>query len=242
MADNDLDNLFDLNPEEIFQAEAFDDIKYKSFYFIESIDRQGAADYSKILEKALEQNVSSGESNRVMYQILVFWMLRLKIFGFECLSTEDKSDLFKNNTANILEGELDLKGAILRYIDIFESGAAVKEETKSFINSLISSPELLGSNLGSFRKNNFQPTVSNWLRQYQYSINKRGVNINPAAFDVVNFINSDVNVKYLTPQELEILKRLLELYNWLVSPIIYSDNKMAERQTSYIQSQGMRRV
>ena len=238
MADIYLDNFPSFDLREIFNPGVFDDIKYQSFYFIECIDRDGAARYAGMLEKALQEVSVQTEEQGLMNEILIFWMLRLKLFGFESLSDQEKTDLFKKYIIDILKNELDLKGAIFRYIDIFESGSVVTQQTKDFITSLSGCQVALGSNEDTFKKVNFVPTISRWLKQYQQSINKRGMNLKPAAFDLVNFVDNDPYVKYLNPDELEILKRLLELYNWLLNPIIYVDKKSPEEpRGSYINSQ-----
>ncbi len=237
MTDINLKRLTSVDPSEIFQTEIFENIKYTSFYFIESIDHEGAANFANILEKALGQNASNNLDSNVKYKILKFWVLRLKLFGFECLDTRERINLFKTNIVDILSNDLDFKEAVFRYIDVFETPSLVIEITKGYINALASSQIILGEGVAKFQKDDFQPTVSNWLKQYQYSINQKATNLKPSAFEVINFLNKDTNVKYLSHSERKILNSLLELYNWLISPLVYVDSKSSIQESQYISRQ-----
>ena len=131
-----------------------------------------------------------------------------------------------------------MKGAIFKYIDFYQYDKIIKEDAKIYITALNSSSEFLGSNISQFQQNNFRPTVSNWLKEYQIVINTlNSGNIQAGAFHIVKFMDTNKYIKYLKTDEQKNLRELLDLYNWLLNPIIYSDDEKIEQPSSYIQSQ-----
>lgn len=217
-----LDNF---RPEDVYYADNFHAIKYAAYYFIDNFDEDGAAVFAEKLAKIVSSLSPTDASQRAVAEILTYWFLRLKVFSFRILPSGEQNELLKTYIVSILENHLNLRQTLFKMIDIFSSGAIIQDLTKNFVSVLTGSVAILGSNSQAFDKNNFKPSVTNWLKEYQSVLRSLGGNVKlqPGAFHNVKFLDTNQYVKLLTAEEKEILKSLLDLYNWLLDPIVYDD-------------------
>lgn len=222
-----LDNL---SPESIYSEDNFNAVKYAAFYYIDSLDDEGAMLYANKLEQVIAALKPQGQNQQEIADTLVFWFLRLKLFCFRILPSHEQNELFKKYVTVVFKHNLDLRQAIFKYIDIFGTGSVIESLTGGFLSSLTNSDGMLGKNRDSFDTNGFRPTVANWLKEYQAVLNTMGggMKLMPGAFHIVKFMDTNQYIKFLVEDEKEILKNVLDLYNWLLSPVVYSDDKQTE--------------
>jgi|GEM_PF-3819123 len=231
MEEEDIQTNTDINqldPRSIFDEEVFEGIKYHAYIFIDNKDYDGAVAFANQLQKLLFGIRPSDSKEKSLYNILEYWVLRLKLFGFDNLDVKTQTDLLKNNIVKMLKNGLDVRSVLFDSIDRYQSSGIITDITKGYLNTLLNSSQGLGES-EEFKKKGFSATVSNWLRQYQESINKRGGETQPGRFDIINFMNISKLTQAINIEDKEVLKNLLDLYNWLLSPIVYvEDQKMAQ--------------
>ena len=212
-------NLDELSAAEIFERENFEAIKYAAYNYIDSLDWDNAIQFSIKLERKLA-GVSPGSREGVnFYNILVFWILRLRLFAFRSLPIQDRFDLMHNNTVKMLASGLDVKGYVSKALDFYGSQEALQKEIDGVVNALNTSAERLGANV---RDPNFKPTLANWIKEYRATLFAGGTTRPEAGgFHIVKFIDSNPYVKTLDKKEVEILRQALDLLNLLTDPITY---------------------
>ncbi len=231
------EDLKNLNASSILDEENFEAIKYRACDYIDSLDWDGAVSFARTLEEKLERLQLDNSEEQIGLNVLRFWVLKLRLFSFSNLSVLEQKDLLKDHAAFIIQSGLDLNRVITRYFSFFASEKIIKEESKSLIFALNNNKENLGTQIDEFQKFNFRPTVGNWIREYQTVFKSSAdMNMEPGAFHIVKFLDTNSYVKYLTSEEKDVLKELLELYNWLSSPIAYVEERQAAKKetTPYI--------
>jgi hypothetical protein len=212
-----------LSPASILVPEKFEDLKYAGYYFIEIADHAAAAELSLQLESILGKAQIATAHDQYLLGWVMFWMLRLRLFGFSALTLGQQTDVFKKYAVQIAFYELDPVAAAISYFDLFSGPKQADEATKSYINALLSDTGVIGSKLEEFQKRNFKPTVAGWVSEYQATLSQRKVNVLPAAFDIVKFLDTNPNVRGLSAGEREQLRAILTFYNWLLGPIVYQE-------------------
>lgn len=209
-----------IQPAQIFEEQFFSAIKDEADGLIESLEYDGAADFSRQLEGILA-SVSPDDSNVLEYNILLYWMYRLKLFAFSVLKPKEKDEIFKNEIVTILSLGLDVKDFLSETINFYDSTLVIESITKGYLTSLLSSVAVLGEKSIKRKNVNFKPTVGNWISQYQASFVGRGNKIDsPGTFHIVNFFNTNEFARVLDEAEKKLLRELLELYDWLLKPVI----------------------
>jgi hypothetical protein len=202
----------------LLTGDNFEAVKYQAYSLIDNLDFDGALKYANLLEKKI---TGYEPQNANHYNILWFWVNRLKLFAFSSLSINEQGDLLKNNVLKILQGDLDIKLVLYNFLIHFQSDDIILEYAKSFLSNMIKGQELLGADSDRFVRLNFNPTVENWCKEYISALNTefRGAKIDPGAFNIVKFLDSNKYVKCLSKEEVKVLKDLLDLCNWLLSPL-----------------------
>ncbi len=231
-------NLKDLDPASIFELDNFESIKYYACDCIDSLDWDECLAIANILNSKLTQaSVRSKEDQYTAY-VLRFWVLKLKLFAFATLPESEKLSLIKDSVAEMYGYGLDVQGVINDYVGFFGSPEAIQKETKSFVQALSGSQKILASDLKRFQGINFKPTVANWIKEYQTVLRPAtGMKLEPGAFHIVKFMDSNQFAKMLSQEDQLILRELLDLYNWLLNPKIYSSNNRVGDSQSYTNTQ-----
>jgi hypothetical protein len=233
-------NVDRLQPWDLFEPANFTSIKHLAYKLIDSLDFDGAVEFGKKLEAKLEQIEPDDKKEAYLKEILNYWVLRLKLFGLSNLTTQEADDLFKKHLLQILTNNFDVRKALLKSIDVFDTGQVVKDQVRIYLDALRNNQEILGSNEQLLKTNNFKPTLSFWIKEYQTILGTmRNAKSEPGTFHILKFLDTNQNTKLLNDDEKEILISLLDLYNWLLAPVIYADSSgQQEEQTSpYITQQ-----
>lgn len=239
MSDSDLVN-YNLNQKvfnwqsltvsNLLSADGASQLKEQAFEIIEADDRDVAVSLSNNLEALIGKASPANIEESASLDVVIFWFLKLRLFAFRNLSLSEQLEFLKKYTVLTLSDGLDLQNVIFKYIDIFASGQTILPLTKQFANSMVSSKALLGEPKAF--TNNFIPTLANWLSEYQASLNRRKNNSTPAVFDILTFIDTNANVKLLTEFQKEVLRALLNLYNFLLSPVVFVDESKQKKVVS----------
>lgn len=241
--------LQELSPQDLLFPENFESVKYKAYSFLESYDSNGAMYFAQSLERLLDGLGSNDEQERYVYKIFTYWVLRLRVFSFRRLKEQEKIKLFKEQTLKIISLGLDLKNAVKQYLEGLYSESVVEKIVRNFKVALEDNSKFFGLNFTKSKVgDNFKPTVANWLKEYQSVLKPSGgMKLEPGSFHIVKFMNTNPYVKFLTEDEKQILRDLLDLYNWLLSPIVYADSREPAKQViqtmqnvPYMVSQKMR--
>lgn len=242
-SNNNVD-LQSLNPIEILLPENFSAIKFTAYNLIDIKDFDGCISFSRKLDELLSATHSKTENDKYLKDILEYWSLRLKLSALHNLTAAEKAGLFKNKCKEILWNDLDVKQYILSYLGFYNSQDIIAEESKIFLQALLDNQEMIGlTNEVEFSRRAYKPTIANWLKEYQNIINQTGNSTRkPGAFHVAKFMDSNPYIGLLTSEEREILKSLIDLYNWLTFLIFSRDGKnvITQRQINdlpYMSSQ-----
>src|SRR3989344_2810401 len=221
-----------LSAPQILAAENFSAVKSEAYTLMDNLDWDGALDFGRKLENKMRQFTPGNPDEKYWYGIAKFWVYRLKLFTFVNLNPAERQDLVQNHAVEIFKNGLDLKSYVFRYIDFFDSRTIIEQEIKSLVFSLQNNKELLGDRQ-VLKQVNFLPTISDWIVQYQTSINKRGlVKIKPGVFEITSFLNTSQYIKYLSAEEKALLKSVLDFYNWLQNPIVFTESAQPAYMTT----------
>jgi hypothetical protein len=232
-----------VDPADLLLPENLQSLKYTAYNLIEYLDWDGASVFATELKRKLSQISPKDLNEKNGLRVLSFWLLRLKLFSYGNLKSNEKSELFKENFVEALQEGLDIKKSVIRYLDIYDSPKIIFEETSYLASLLNSSPELLGDTY-AFSAGEFKQTVANWIKEYQPMVKVASeMQQSPGTFHIIKFMDSNKYVKLLSAEERDVLKELLDFYNFLLSPITYIDVKSAEADSApsipYMSSQRM---
>ena len=231
--------LQNLETPKILAQENFEAIKFRACDYIDVLDWDNAVVFSDILEEKLKQVQVENKQDQLYRTILWFWVFKLKMFAFNNLSSSERINLLKEYLATMFSLGLDVKGYIQDALGVYGSLKPIQDDAQNLIIALTKSNERLGSNVEAFKNKNFLPTVANWLKEYQGVLGseKVGSNNEAGAFHILKFLDNSPFVKFLSIPEKEVLRSILDLYNWLLSPVSYNHEKEKKSATPYMQSQ-----
>jgi len=212
-----------IGPQQLLELQYFEQVKYQAHYLIESFEFDGAAEFAHDLEAVLRQVRPTIETNP-RFKILVSWLYRLKLFALSSLPVPEQLAIFKEDAVSIISSGLDVKEAVLNALDYLSTGIIFEEFTKAYLNALVSNKTMLGEDSIKKAGVDFRPTVGGWIQEYQQVIGVQSmIAEKPGTFHIIKFVDNNNFVKYLTALERNVLKSILELYNWLMHPIILVD-------------------
>ncbi len=224
--------LKDIEPSKVFELEIFTKIKYEAAALIDNQEKDGAAEYARYLVNVLENVEPRNNKQFEIYNVLFFWLYRLKIFAFSSLSLQEQLDIFKHEIVQIFLLKLDLVETVSESLKILSGSDFLEKRTKDYMLALIDSD----ATLGNFKEGNFNGQVKSWLAEYRQSMAKKGSGMSDfGAFHILNFFNSSKYTKGLKEGEKEVLKSVFELFNWLNEPIIYAQQRsVSSAKSSYV--------
>ncbi len=232
-------NINSISSLDLYNPDVFEAIKYQACNLVDSLDWDNALKYANQLEEKISGIKPKNNNQQSIHIALQFWILRLRLFSYGSLSAQDKTDFIKKELGRMLSLGLDVKRSMVKYLDFYGSIGLLQKESEGIAYAITNSEEVFGKNIQGFQNANFKPTIANWVKEYQSILkSSSGVKIQPGAFHIVKFIGSNPYVKYLDQEEREILKEILDLYNWLLSPVIYdSGTKNSSQSQPYTNQQ-----
>lgn len=112
--------------------------------------------------------------------------------------------------------QIDVKASVKRWLDVYENRFIVdKEARREFTNAMEKNDEMIGNKSITVDNKKFPPTLESWLSAYNSFARlakERG------KLEQYNFINSNPDVRQLPKSQVELLQRVLDLYDWLLFP------------------------
>ncbi len=226
--------LNSLQPANIFEPEVFSQIKYQAYFLMENKDIDEAANFARDLQNILSETNPQNEKENNQLNVLFFFLYRLKLFAFPNLNQQEQVDIFKHEILPIMSFKLDIKEAILNYTKVLNDPENFKKVTQNFLFALTENDSMLGDSK-NFAKVKFSGKIKDWLMEYRQSLASKGAEIQDfGTFHVLNFLNTNQNVKFLSKEEIETLKELFELYNWLNDPIVYIEKENTQSVSNFL--------
>lgn len=230
-------NIGDLDAQDLMVPENFESIKYAAYNIIDEFQRDRALIFANKLELLVKGLDSSDKQEAYVKRIFTYWVLRLKIFAFGKLKLQEKISLLKEHMVKAASFGLEVKPQIIDYLNSYYSKNFVDEATRNYILAINGSQEILGTD-PSLPQAGFKPTLGNWLREYQATLQASNEDKGGAGtFHILKFLDTNPQVKFLKAEEKEILKSLLDFYNWLLNPVFYVTEIKDESPVSYINRQ-----
>ncbi|MBL8030488.1 MAG: hypothetical protein JNN11_04540 [Candidatus Doudnabacteria bacterium] len=211
-----------IEPEKIFDSEIFTQIKYQAGALIENQEKDGAAEFARGLQGLLGNVEPRSSRQTELFNVLFFWLYRLKIFAFSSLTFQEQLDIFKHEVTQFLVLKFDLIETVGDSLKILSGSDYFEKRIKDYLLALIDSDSVLGK----FRDPKFNGSVKLWLQEYRENRAGKGSEMSDfGAFHILNFFNTNTHVKSLNAEEKEVLKSLFELFNWLNEPDLYMERR-----------------
>lgn len=186
--------------------EALTRVKDYAYYFIESID-EPSEKFTALLEEHIARLRPTNEDERARYNVLNFWLLRLKTFLFASLSRMEKIKYLQAELVPSLKLGIDVLEGIERYFSIFPEDMA-RETGREFTQFLSKSQSSIGS-LGN---------VAQLIDKYNIFANRQfHGSSRPSALDLVTFLGADETMRKLSSEEKELVRKVLSIYNRLLN-------------------------
>ena len=187
----------------------------KAQNYLGSIEAFGSAGLAMDVYFYLTTNlVPVAKTNPKMVLKYVPILAGFRLLGLRNVKDPDKADFIRLNIVTVLRANL---------VDVFEHTeqlyAAVQYDPqilanyrKIFTKALEEASEPLGRSEIFVGKNRVPPLAKNWLADFnQFS----ALGPKKTVVDELQYLNQSPNVKILTAEEKEILKRFLHFYNWI---------------------------
>lgn len=201
------DELFlnSFSPRELYDHDRLEALKAAAYNLIDSYDLPGAYQFVRKLEKIMKELSPQSESEKDNWVIAYFWLVRLKVATFQVSTLPEQLEIFQKFLIFALKNKFDIQQEVTKYLELFSTPKMISEILTSFLHAVTKSPLTFG-----------KLTIENWIIQYHSSLAARRIKgIRPGTFDIVNFLNNNNYARALTPEEKNLLKSLLALYNWM---------------------------
>lgn len=206
-----IEQLSRLRPEEFLATENLAWLKDAIYSLINNKDEPGT-EFARKLESKLKTVVAETEEQKQIYNIAVYWLIRLKTFCFWNLSQKEQVAFLREDLAIALHEGLDVWSGVWRYLDLFASPEMLQELSEVYLSALSANQQAISSEAATGDK--FSPTVGGWSGQYRQFLNKKYlVDSAPASVDIVTFLNTAAEAKGLNENEREKLRGVLSIFN-----------------------------
>src|SRR3989338_1486207 len=145
-----------------------------------------------------------------------------------CLPNQIRQTALSRNLVFYLKNDITIKDSLTRFFSPYEFGSEPYNGRNQFIDSLEKSNEQLGSHMINVKgSGQSAPAIANWIKDY----NTYTLNPEHDAYRQIDYINNNENVKKLSRDEQEVLKKIISLYDWLKYPQV-AQNKIGDRKIS----------
>lgn len=192
-----------------------------------------AAEFYEKLSQLITQYQDGLKQNPDAHNRLIAVLWKVSWKALPALGLKIRRNILSNNLVYALNRGVDVKNILRRVLDPYEVAFIPEEnQRREFIYSLESNEEKLGKSLLMLKTGEkVQPTIKNWLANYNMH---SPLTAERGAFHEINYLDSDLNTKTLSPQDREILRQVLNIYDWLLFPPLTSRHVTVneERQVS----------
>jgi len=135
-----------------------------------------------------------------------------KKYPLQDLTPENLVLLFNKNLSPWLEKDFDIKSDIEAYLSF---DVDLVDLRKKLINALTTNKELIGEkNITTLTGKKLEPTISNWLKDYEERIADKPNHILAKA----EYLTNSPNILQVSSKDKEKIKKLIEVYDLLKYP------------------------
>ncbi len=192
---------------ELSDAKVFDDVAQLARTVI-SIGSVGTTyKFLQELEHLFKQNSSHFGEQKQNYQDLI---LQVRLASYQSLPDDEIGEILKNHLVYSYKNDVDLiRLTSLIFVPFFTQEDFTR--LSRMIRYLEDNSEFIGnSNFTLGNGKVVSPLISNWLKDYkQITINDRG------SLNIITYVTQNRNCKNLSPDQLELLRYILNFYDWL---------------------------
>ncbi|MFH2136036.1 MAG: hypothetical protein ABII19_00145 [Patescibacteria group bacterium] len=215
-----------LPPERLVSRETLEQVKALVFELQEDKEVGEAVDILRRLLEMLEKLPTLKDDEPELAKEYDDLVVRLKYFVFTTLPDEDAESLLRKNLRfGITSGDFDIKEKIVDRLYFYADDALGGERRKKMLNAMRENEEKIGGEKLVLRSGGTEePTIKNWLRDYELFFEKPG---RRGAVEEATFVNQDKNVQNLSGADKDFLLKLLNFYDYLMfQPAIVQETKI----------------
>ena len=208
-----VENLFLLDAESLAMPEVID--KLNRMAVDPQLDLEPAQAWA--LYDGLESLVKDrNDLNEGVVNSLSPIFLRLFWKSLPAMPVERRNEALSKNLIDSLISGAQIKDCLQKILDVYEFGVGPDKETRrGWIYSLEHNQEKLGAKAITLDTGTAQPTIENWLKAYNLL---QPLGKKREAFNEITYLNRSKDVSQLSAQDREALKKILEIYDWLLFP------------------------
>lgn len=196
---------------------------------VEELTTDGEIDYEsgeagiflETLKKIVEKHNSVLKSQPTIYERYTKTLQKVQWESLSTLRPEERDILLAEHILSSLTYDIDVLGLIKKMFVIFEYGTYPDSKRRQrFVRAIEKNQEQLSNiKLLLTSREQVEPTVQNWLRDYNENL--RFNSGNRALAD--EYIATNENVKKLDERQRQLLRRTIEIFNWLKYPQLSGD-------------------
>lgn len=203
-------------------AESLTDERVLAKLFQLSSDRQFDLESGKALEfyeelsEILKNNLNKVQAKPLAYNQIaaILWILSWK--ALPSMPLKFSGNILSANLINSIKLGINVRESLERIIGPYEFQLGPdKESRRGWIYALERNQEKLGTKAVTLDTGTMQPTVENWLKSYNLN---QPLTKGRAKFNQINFLNTSKDAAQLSKEDNQILKELIEIYDWLLFP------------------------
>lgn len=221
-----IDDLFLLDAESLTEPACLSKLSELAEDSLLDLEPGQARDfYDALNDLALQYQASfqnKPESFAKINSILVslFWK------AISVLPAQQRKEALTRHLLSAISNNVDVRYYLQKYLDNFELLLPPDKEERKITSRLIeSNEEVLGSSLILIaNKEKAQPTVKNWLADYNSYAAFNNIRNIRGNYEQIKYLNSSTNIKLLSKPQQALLFKVIELYDWLLFPSQFRTN------------------
>ncbi len=209
-------NLFLLDAEALADQRVLDKLSELAQDAEFDLEPGRAMEFYDQLDKLVKDNQGQVEANPIIYNQLmaVLWVLSWK--AMPAMSLKQSKNILSENLVDSIKLGVNVSECLKKILGIYEFRVGPDKETRrGWIYSLENNQEKLGDKPLSLDVGAVQPTIQNWLKSYNTN---QPLTVNRDKFNQINFFNNNRQASQLNNTDKEVLKQILEIYDWLLFP------------------------
>ncbi len=213
MISTQLNKIKSLTAQELLKPQAFQEIEGLVAIYRQDFRFGDAQELWQFLNHFIEDN--SGIMGRDLLMKYKIAITKFSWLAMPFLANSEIENLFKNNLLIGIDLEIELIDQIKTFIGIvFGDLRSMGQRRFLILNALKNNEELLGEKQLEIEaeREKFSPAIKNWLKDYDQSTQLKQ---RLEKISLLEYINTGKNVRQLDQKQKIILRKILELYDFL---------------------------
>jgi len=214
MIDNRLEKIKKITPDQLETADILDLLKLLTSGYLDGFQVGEAKELWWALSRLITGLQAKTISQKTMNQVNRL-MVDLGWLALPFLPDSAVENLFKADLLRALSLEIDVLAKIKTFFSFsYGNFNLLEQQRRLMISALKINEELIGdraikiSDVGE----EVAPAIKNWLKDYDQSSN---VNQRSRRLNLVEYINTNNNVRQLSAEQKETLRRVLQVYDFV---------------------------